>query len=310
MSATIEIRGLAHAYGANTVLDGLDWRVEGPGVFGFLGVNGSGKTTSIRILTGFLHPDAGLVRVLGRAPEDPALRRLSSVLLQAPDFYPYLSAEEHLVLLGELYGHSRAEARREAATLLDRLELGPSAKKRAGTLSGGMRQRLGLAAALIGGPELVILDEPVSSLDPLGRKLALDLIVEVGRSRTVLFSTHVLSDAERRCDEVAILHAGRIQACGPPARLVAERAAPTIELEVAGDGRALAEDLRAAPGFLKVEGEGSRLRVEVDELEAAQRVIPRLVAERGLGLVSLSAARPDLERAFLRVTGRDAGDRP
>jgi len=296
--------GLTHAYGERRVLEGLDWRVEGAGVFGFLGVNGAGKTTTLRVLAGALRPSGGRVRVLGAAPDDPALVGRVSFLPQSPEHYPWMTVEEHLVLLGELRGFSRKRARQEAGRLLERVDLATAARKRAGALSGGMRQRLGLAAALLGSPSLVLLDEPLSSLDPLGRRQVIDLMAEVGRQVTVLFSTHILPDVERVCDRVAVLHEGRIRAWDTPERLVQAAGPPALELELIEDPGPFLAALEGAPWVLRVErGAAGLLRLELRDEPRAWREVPALIARLGLGLRALRPQRPDLERAFLRIVG-------
>ncbi len=299
----VELRGMRHAYGDKVVLDALDWRVEGPGVFGFLGVNGAGKTTLLRVLSGAIRASGGQVSVLGRPPEDPSLRGRVSAVHHSSGLYPWMTAEEHLLLIGELHGLSRAEARKQADALLDRVELTDSRGARAETLAWGRKRRLELAMALLGGPELILLDEPLSGQDPVGIRLFLELLASVGREATVLFSTHVLGDVARVCDRVAVLHQGRIAAFDTPERLVADAGPPTWELELDGDPAPLLAAISKAGWASVVPGEGP-LRLQVQDELRARRALPALVAQLGLGLVALRPLKPTLESAFLRVIGR------
>lgn len=303
LAPAVEVTGLAHAYGARRVLDGLDWRVEGPGVYGFLGVNGAGKTTTLRALGGALRPSGGQVRVLGRSPEDPLLIGRVSALQQAPDLYPWMSVLEHLLLLGELRGMRREVARQEADRLLERVDLVDAANKRAGALSGGMRQRLALAGALLGEPALLLLDEPLSALDPVGRRLVMALLTEVGKRATVIFSTHILPDLERACDRVAVLHRGRICAFDTPANLVARAGPAACTLEVDGDPAALLAALSNADWVSSVQAQGPALTLVLRDEARALRALPALIAELGLGLRALTPQRADLESAFLQLIG-------
>jgi len=207
-------------------------------IFGFLGPNGAGKTTTIKMLAGLIFPTGGAASMFGeRVPSVAAKRRLG-FLPENPYFYDYLTGEELLDLMGRLFGLHRAERRKRARALLERVGLG-----RAGALSlplrkysKGMLQRLGLAQALVNDPELVILDEPMSGLDPIGRKEIRDLIRELRtEGKTVLFSTHILSDVELICDRVAIVVGGRLRDCGPLDKLLSPRLLHT-EVVLAQDG--------------------------------------------------------------------------
>jgi len=190
-------------------------------LFGYLGHNGSGKTTTIKMLLGLIAPSAGRVTLWGGNPTHPKVRRRVGYLPEQPYFYDYLSANEFLTFHGELCGLSGADMRRRIAELLDWVGLSGVENERLRGFSKGMLQRIGLAQALIGDPDLIILDEPMSGLDPAGRKRVRDIMVTLKeRGKTVFFSTHVLSDAEAICDQVAILVQGKVRSIGPLTELL------------------------------------------------------------------------------------------
>ncbi|MBN1337041.1 MAG: ABC transporter ATP-binding protein [Deltaproteobacteria bacterium] len=305
----IHLAGLVHRYGTLEVLRGVDLEIRGPGCFGFLGVNGAGKTTTLRILVGFLEPVAGSVRVLGEPvdPGMPGLRARMGYLPQEPAFHPWMTGEEVLMLTGALHGFARREARRRVGELLERLDLAAAARRRVGGWSSGMRQRLGIAGALFASPDLLLLDEPVAALDPLGRTAVLALLKDLGRCSTVFLSSHVLADLERTCDHVTILHQGRILASEPLASLEGRFFQPVFEVEAGGDPEALRAGLAALPSVDLVEDAGpgatgtERVRIWARNRDAAGQEVPALVARLGVPLRRFAAVEPTLEEVFVRM---------
>lgn len=181
-------------------------------VFGFLGPNGAGKSTAIKTLLHLIRPDSGVVTILGQPVSDPDVRRHVGYLPENPYFYDYLTAEELLWFGGRSVGMSAEAIRQRSAMLLERFNLTAAAKRRLSSYSKGMVQRAGLALALIHDPQVAILDEPMSGLDPIGRKMVADLILELkAAGKTVFFSTHILSDIERICDRAGIIVSGRLR---------------------------------------------------------------------------------------------------
>jgi ABC-2 type transport system ATP-binding protein len=231
----IETHELAKRFGDKRAVDGLTLRVEAGEVMGFLGPNGSGKTTTIRLLMGLLRPTAGRAAILGRDchADAVALKRDVGYLPDEPFLYPYLSGIETLELVAGLHGLPTAEARRRAGTIADRLGLGPEARAYTTTYSLGMKKRLALALALIHEPKVLILDEPTNGLDPAGARQMRATIAELAAGgRTIFLSTHLLDAAERLCHRVAIIRAGALKALGTPAELRARFAAvPDVSLE-------------------------------------------------------------------------------
>ena len=312
--AAIETRGLTKRFGSILALDRLDLAVPRGSIFGLLGPNGAGKTTTIRILAGLARPTAGSALVAGVPVGlgQPELRRRLGYLDQDPRFYSWMKGRELLELVGRLYGLGGAELRTRVAGMLERTGLAGAAERRIGGYSGGMRQRLGIAQALVHAPELLILDEPVSSLDPEGRRDLLELVAGLRGEATVVFSTHVLADVERICDRVAILDRGRRVTEGPLEELLAAHARPIYNLDPAPRQEAavaaLLARLRAAPWTTDVTATAVGIRVTVADPDAAAGAILPLVVACGVVLESFERARPTLEDVFLELVGNVAAD--
>jgi ABC-2 type transport system ATP-binding protein len=310
----IEARGLTKQFGRILAVDRLDLVVPHGSIFGLLGPNGAGKTTTIRILTGLARPSAGSASVAGVKVglDRPELRRRLGYLDQDPRFYGWMTGRELLELVGRLHGLSGPELRARVAEMLERTGLTGAAERRIGGYSGGMRQRLGIAQALLHRPQILFLDEPVSSLDPEGRRDLLELIAGLRGEATVVFSSHVLSDVERICDRVAILHRGRLVTEGPLEALLAAHARPIYRLVPAPGQDALVGDLvarlRAAPWTTDVSAMASLVRVTVSDPDVAAGGVLPLVVASGVVLESFERARPTLEDVFLELVGPPAAD--
>jgi ABC-2 type transport system ATP-binding protein len=306
----IAIEGLTKRYqGGLLALDHLSMSVPEGSVFGLLGPNGAGKTTTLRLIAGLTRPTAGRA-VVGGVPVEAdslAVRRRLGYLEQEPRGYGWMTGREQLRMLGRLHGLGGPELERSIAEALERVDLAVAADRRAGTYSGGMRQRLGIAGALVHRPPVVVLDEPVSSLDPEGRRDVLSLIAALRGATTVLFSTHVLADVERICDRVGILDKGQLVVEGTLADLLDRYALPVYRVE-AEPGQdvalaALAKRLLSEPWVTGAGIEHGLLTVAVaDPGRAAHELLPAIAAE-GLGIISVARARPTLEDVFLRLTG-------
>ena len=312
--AAVQARGLTKRFGRILALDRLDLTVPPGSIFGLLGPNGAGKTTAIRILTGLARPSDGSASV-GGVPvglDRPELRRGIGYLDQDPRFYGWMRGRELLELVGRLHGLEGADLRARVAEMLELAGLTSAADRRIGGYSGGMRQRLGIAQAMLHKPRVLILDEPVSSLDPEGRRDLLGLIGSLRGDATVLISTHVLSDVERICDRVAILHRGRLVTEGPLEGLLAAHARPSFRL-VPAPGQeqrvaALVASLRSAPWSSDVSSAGEAIRITVSDPVAAAGAILPLVVAGGVTLDAFERARPTLEDVFLELVGPPKAD--
>ena len=285
-------------------------------MFGLLGPNGAGKTTTLRLITGLARPTSGTVaidgvQVAGEADRGLGTRRAIGVLDQDPRYYGWMTGRELVQLAGRLQGLSGADSTARATETLELVGLADAAKRRIGGYSGGMRQRLGIAQALVSRPRLLVLDEPVSSLDPEGRRDLLVLIEQLGRTATVIFSTHVLTDIERICDRVAIVDHGRLVTEGPLDELLARFAQPLYRLEPEPDQAAAIETLtarlRETPWIEDVRVDPARIIVSVSDERAASAGLLPLVVSANVRLAAFERVRPTLEDVFLRLVGGESG---
>ena len=278
-------------------LDRLTLEVREGEVFGFLGPNGAGKTTTLKLLMQLVFPSAGRAEILGRPLGDLAVKRRIGYLPENPYFYDYLTAEELLMYFGALFGYHAAERRRRAARLLDQVGIAGERRLPLRKFSKGMLQRVGIAQALFNDPDVVIFDEPMSGLDPLGRRDVRALILSLrDRGATVLFSSHVLSDAEALCSRVAILARGRLIASGGLHEMLAFEA-HGWELVVAGIPADRAPAVGASIRRVVPIG-GGRYALELPLDPPPERLMVELTAS-GARLVSLNPLRATLEDLFV-----------
>jgi ABC-2 type transport system ATP-binding protein len=312
----IETRGLTKHYRDVRAVDDLDLAVPEGSVYGFLGPNGAGKTTTLRMLTGLALPTAGSATVAGIPvrPGDARLSRAIGYLDQDPRFYGWMRGRELLELVGRLDGADPGSMRVRIDEVLELVGLADAGSRRIGGYSGGMRQRIGLAAALVARPRVLFLDEPVSALDPQGRHDVLEIIGRLRGTSTVFMSTHILNDVERVCDEVAILDHGRLVAAGPLAGLLERYARPVYRLRPERGQEAavasLAERLAHAPWVVAATAEHGEVRVHVRDTGVAGRALLHVVDEAGIELEAFERQRPSLEDVFLQLVGSGAGARP
>ncbi len=302
MEAAIQTEGLTKRFGARVAVDGLDLLVRAGSVFGFLGPNGAGKTTTIGMLLGLVKPSAGRALLFGHDVAQAPTRALAGVgaMIEAPAFFPYLSGRDNLRALALAGG--LPPQRVDAA--LAAVELAPRARDKFRAYSQGMRQRLGIAAALLHEPELIILDEPTNGLDPAGQREIRELIRGLARSgRTIFLSSHQLHEVEQICDEVAILKAGRLVAGGPVAELL--RRGQGVLLRVAGEAARAAGLLRGLAWVAGVEQRGDELLVDAPAARAAE--LNMLLAGQGIPVAEVRARGETLEELFLEVTGDRVG---
>lgn len=303
MTAAIEASALTKRYGEHLALDSMDLTVEEGSVFGFLGANGAGKTTTLRLLTGMARPTSGSVQVLGTdvGPASNSARAQIGFLPDVPAFYDWMTAEEFLRFAGRLFRLDRAVLQDRIGQLLDLAGLHGTTTK-IGEYSRGMKQRLGIAQALINAPRLLLLDEPTSALDPMGRRDVLDMVASLRGRTTVFFSTHILGDVERVCDTVAILDHGRIVAGGPIDELKKKYGKEKVVVQVTGDADALAQEISKTGWATSVtRGAAGSIEVAVTDIDAARREIPAMVAARRIGLVLMEAGEMDLEDVFVEL---------
>src|SRR5688572_12185089 len=277
-------------------LDALTLEIEQGEIFGFLGPNGAGKTTTLKLLMQLIFPTSGRAEILGHPVGDVGVRRRIGYLPENPYFYDYLTAEELLTYFARLFGYTGAERTRRVSSLLDRVGIGGERRLQLRKFSKGMIQRVGIAQAILNEPEVIFLDEPMSGLDPLGRKEVRSLILDQrDQGRTVFFSSHILSDAETLCSRVAVLAAGRLAAAG---RLTEILAFQLRGWELVVDG--LTPDVLARPGLgvsRATEIAPGRFALELTPDQAPEDRLTALVAA-GATVVSLNPVRETLEDFF------------
>ena len=290
-------------------LDRLTLEIEPGEVFGFLGPNGAGKTTTLKLLMQLIFPTSGRAEILGRPVGDLDVRRRIGYLPENPSFYDYLTAEELLGYFGDLFGYSGPDRRKRVSNLLDRVGIGAERRLQLRKFSKGMIQRVGIAQALLNDPEVVFLDEPMSGLDPLGRRDVRSLILELrDQGRTVFFSSHILADAEALCRRVAVVAAGRLAASGTLSDILAFEV-HGWELVISGVSPEVL--VRVTPRVRRAtEISPGRYSLELPLDQSPDRLLADLTAA-GATLVSLNPIRDTLEDFFMkRVAEMGAGARP
>jgi ABC-2 type transport system ATP-binding protein len=308
MTNAISMVGLSKHYRDVPALTDLSLDVPAGTIFGFLGPNGAGKTTALKVLAGLTRATAGHATIAG-VPVSAAgeHRRHIGYLSQDPRFYGWMTGRETLRHVARYHAMDRGQAARIDA-LLERVGLADASDRPTGDYSGGMRQRLGIAQALVGRPAVILLDEPVSALDPIGRKDVLDLMRELKGETTVFYSTHILDDVQRVSDHVAILDHGRLVKAAPTQVLLSSFTRNVLRVIVGGAGPETASGLRAIPGVASValiSEQPDRTTFDVSTREGAtvdvQRSITRFAVDVGLTLISNQAETLDLESVFLRL---------
>ena len=294
----LTIRGLEKRFGDKEVLRGLDLTVPEGSIFGFVGRNGAGKTTTMKAVLGLLRPDGGEIFVAGERVSygQTPTNRYIGYLPDVPEFYSFMTPREYLRLCGETMNMPRAEIEERSGELLELVGLG-SERHRIRGFSRGMKQRLGIAQALLGQPKLLICDEPTSALDPIGRKEILDILLSVKDRTTVLFSTHILSDVERICTDAALLEGGRIAMQGSIEELKGIKRAESFKIEVLGGAEMIAKafpDAKTEPdGSIRFEGGEDKI-FEVLDFIGKNRIPFSKIEREGASLESL----------FVEVTGK------
>lgn len=297
----LKLSHVSKAFGTKKVLKDLSLAVPEHSVFGFIGENGAGKTTTMKMILGLLRPDSGAIEVCGEKVTfgENKTNRYIGYLPDVPEFYGFMTPAEYLAMCGSIAGLERGEIRRRSEELLDLVGL-LHEKKRIHGFSRGMKQRLGIAQALLGNPRLLICDEPTSALDPVGRREILNILTSVREHTTVVFSTHILSDVERICDCAAFLHGGRIALEGSIEDMKRARGGSGLEIEfVKAEDRAGFE--KAFPGGIQ-EGE-LRLRYEKKTEPESIRMLAH-IAGQGIAVRRYEMLEPTLENLFMEVLGK------
>ncbi len=307
----VRCEGLTKTFREVRALDGLTLSVPEGSIYGFLGPNGAGKTTSIRILTGLARAGGGRAWVdgvdLAKGGHDLAHR--IGYLPEEPSFYGWMTPSEYLDYIGRIFGLDGGQRDARVAELLDLVGLADVAHRRIVGFSRGMRQRLGLAQALVNRPRVLFLDEPASALDPAGRREVLEMVERLRGSVTVFMSTHILADVERVCDTIGIIARGKLVTEARREDLLGRYAIPAYEVEThLEDSSALAawaEGLRAEPWVDAVAVEGAHCRVQVSDVGPAGAMLLASLAEAHVPVIRYQVVQPSLEDVFLRLVAEE-----
>jgi ABC-2 type transport system ATP-binding protein len=306
----LEVRDLRKCYGEHTALAGVSFAVAAGEVVGLLGPNGAGKTTLMSILAGLREPTAGEVRLRGerftRGRSD--LRRLIGIVPQDLAIYNELTARENLRFFGQLYGVHGSALDRQVDAVLAAVALADRADARAGTFSGGMKRRLNLGAALVHGPELLLLDEPTTGVDPQSRNHIFEEVRRLNNTGlTIIYTSHYMEEVQALCPRVGIIDHGRLIACDTLAALLRQLPG-LVRLRVAAMPAPVRQRLEQLPGLSVARSEPRLLELECADVKRALLEMIPLLAEEGVELTGLETEEPNLERVFLHLTGRALRD--
>lgn len=298
MMDVLTIKNLSKRFGEEKVIDGLTFSVPEGSIFGFIGKNGAGKTTTMKMALGLLPADGGEITVCGERVTfgQTGTNRHIGYLPDVPEFYGYMRPKEYLRLCGEITDMSGAKIKARTEELLSLVGLADANKKISG-FSRGMKQRLGIAQALLNEPKLLICDEPTSALDPVGRKEILDILRQVKGKSTVVFSTHILSDVERVCDRIAVLNKGRLALSGTLAELRAQHRADGFVVEFA----TAEEKTRFTELIEPTEQTETTATFHVSDIRETQARVLRILSRNNLLPLKLEVAEPTIENLFMEV---------
>jgi ABC-2 type transport system ATP-binding protein len=303
----IKTENLSKIYGTVNAVTALNMEVPDNVVFGFLGPNGAGKTTTVRLLTGFSQPTSGSAWVAGEKVADGNLRlqEKTGLLPDVPAFYNWMTGREFLQMVGELHRLSPGENKKRTDELLEIAGLKQAAKRSIGGYSRGMRQRLGIAQALVNRPQVLFMDEPTSALDPIGRKEILALVRQLRQTATIFMSTHILSDVERVCDLVGIIDKGKLLTISTVEALQKKYARSIFEMEFAEDATSFLEVLKKVSWLTEPKmntGNGAPyISARAIDATIAGKELPRMASESGLTLRRYELTQPDLEEIFVKI---------
>ncbi len=302
----ISVKNLTKKFKSFKAVDNLSFEISENHVVGFLGPNGAGKTTTLRMLVGLSKPTGGEMEIAGSKVFFGKSETNNKIgyLPELPSMYHWMSGPEYLGFIADIFKFKKAEKEKRIAELLKLVDLVDAKNKRISTYSGGMKQRLGIAQALLHDPQVLILDEPVSSLDPIGRKEVLEVIEKLKHNRTVLFSTHILSDVDRICDDVVIIKDGKLVVSSPLSELKAKYASPILEVDFISDPRALVPKLESEKWVNHVEQNGNKLRVWLVDNKIIKTNVPlNFLASQRIGILKYGLTLPETEDLFMGLLG-------
>lgn len=298
--AFVSVHNLRKTFDKNTVINGISFDLEKGKCVSLLGPNGAGKTTTLRMLSGLMEPTNGTITI-GNSNDSSDIRSFIGYLPQYPVFHNWMSGKEFLIYVGRLAHLSKQEATTRAEALLKQVGIEDAKNRRIKKYSGGMKQRLGIAQAMIHNPKLILLDEPVSSLDPIGRREVLDLLEELKQETTILFSTHILSDAEEVSDELLLLHQGTIMESGTLAALQDKHESTRIDLTFTSDAQSQEGIIHQLNSVQEVKRDGDHLFIFAEDTNQARTDLLKLASEQNWSLTKFEIKKTSLEELFMKV---------
>ena len=301
---TIRIENLSKDFGTFKAVDNLSFEVKENKVFGFLGPNGAGKTTTIRMMVGLLKPSSGKIEITGQEIKFGCVisNNIFGYLPEQPSFYNWMSGSEYLSFVSDIFRIKGTEKREKISTLLKLVDLEESKNKKIGSYSSGMKQRLGIAQALISNSKVLILDEPVSALDPIGRRKVLDIIEQLKKDKTIFMSTHILSDVDRVCDDVAIINKGKLIIISPLQQLKSKYTKPILEVEFTFDPGNIVEQLKSEKWVKRFKKNGNNLKIWLENIEVAEKNLPmKFFSNLDVGILKYGFNLPETEDLFIEL---------
>lgn len=298
--ALIQVKNLEKTFKDIKVIKGLNFDLEPGKCVALIGANGAGKTTTLKMLSGLLKPSKGRIYFEGGKMGDD-IRKKIGYLPQHPVFHDWMTASEFLEYIGKLSGLSSREAKLRSDELLELVGIADAKNRRIGKYSGGMKQRLGIAQAIIHRPKLIMLDEPVSALDPFGRREVLELLEKLKQEATVLFSTHILNDAEEVCESILFLHNGEIIESGTMDEFREKYQQSKIDLVFKGSPEAYLDSISDHPEIISVQIEGNKASVLVNDLNAVKELILNMAVQKDWPLYKYEISSITLEDVFMKV---------
>jgi ABC-2 type transport system ATP-binding protein len=296
----LTVNNLRKEYKEKLAVEDINFSLEEGKCTALLGPNGAGKTTTIKMLAGLVSPTSGKV-TSELLPNTKDLRPMIGYLPQHPTFFEWMSAEEYMMFSGEVAGMNKREVRKRTAELLELVGLIDAQNRKVGQFSGGMKQRLGIAQALIHRPKLIMLDEPVSALDPFGRREVLELMAKLKQETTVLFSTHILNDAEEICDDILFLHKGNLVESGTLKDIKKKYKEAMLTVQFEGKAENYIKHLVDLPSISGHTLHGDSVRLEVQEVSAARDETLKALAENNVPISKFETSESSLEEIFMKV---------
>ncbi|HAQ07251.1 MAG TPA: ABC transporter ATP-binding protein [Bacillus bacterium] len=298
--ALVHVKDLVKNFQNTKVIKGISFKLEAGKCIALIGANGAGKTTTLKMLSGLLKPSGGQVIFEGeKAGED--IRRFIGYLPQHPVFYDWMTAREFLEYTGKLSGLTSRKAKERSNELLELVGIADAKNRRIGKYSGGMKQRLGIAQAIVHKPKLILLDEPVSALDPFGRREVLELLETLKLEATILFSTHILNDAEEVCEEILFLHDGEIVESGSMDDFREKYQQSKIDLTFQVSAKKHISTLADDPNIISVKVEGNKASILANDIQAVKGVVLSKAVEENWPLYKFEISSISLEDIFMKV---------